>query len=41
MVVYHQLHKPHLLFVRPLEMFCGEVVVDGKTVPRFVCTATI
>jgi hypothetical protein len=41
MVLYHQLHAPRLLWVRPLGMFCEEVVVDGKTVPRFACTTTI
>jgi|APSaa5957512493_1039668.scaffolds.fasta_scaffold05337_4 hypothetical protein len=36
-VVYTCLHENDLspLWVRPLEMFTGDVEVDGKTVPRF------
>ena len=41
MVVYHQLDKLNPLFVRPLEMFCEDVVVDGKSVPRFKCTVIL
>ncbi|TWC38965.1 uncharacterized protein DUF1653 [Pseudomonas sp. SJZ079] len=34
-VVYQALYGDYGLWVRPLEMFCEEVVVDGKTLPRF------
>lgn len=36
MVIYYQIRWPEKLFVRPLAMFCGEVVVDGEPVRRFV-----
>ena len=35
MVVYRTLYGDFDLWVRPLEMFVEEVVVDGKTSPRF------
>ena len=35
MVVYRTLYGDFDLWVRPLEMFTEEVVVDGKTSPRF------
>ena len=40
MVVYRALYDvkengEHSLWVRPLKMFTEDVVVDGKTVPRF------
>ncbi|MWV16081.1 DUF1653 domain-containing protein [Pseudomonas sp. L-22-4S-12] len=34
-VVYQALYGEFGLWVRPLEMFCGTVEVDGETVPRF------
>ena len=35
MVVYQALYGDYGLWVRPLEMFCESVEVDGETVPRF------
>ncbi|MEO0335233.1 MAG: DUF1653 domain-containing protein [Pseudomonadota bacterium] len=37
MVFYETLYECELgnLWVRPKEMFLGEVVIDGKSVPRF------
>ncbi|MBS0603845.1 MAG: DUF1653 domain-containing protein [Verrucomicrobia bacterium] len=41
MCVYYQslyncpVYGDHAMWVRPLEMFLGTVVVDGKEVPRF------
>lgn len=35
LVVYRALYGKRLLWVRPLQMFLGEVEVDGKTVKRF------
>ena len=35
LVVYRTLYGEYDLWVRPLEMFTEEVVVDGKTLPRF------
>lgn len=37
LVVYKALYKNELseLWVRPLELFVGDVEVDGKKVPRF------
>lgn len=35
MVVYRQLYGAGGLWVRPLAMFREEVVIEGKTVPRF------
>ncbi|MCW2291828.1 hypothetical protein M2262_001878 [Pseudomonas sp. BIGb0408] len=34
-VVYQALYGEYGLWVRPLEMFQGEVELDGKRVPRF------
>jgi hypothetical protein len=35
MVVYQALYGEFGLWVRPLEMFCEHVEVDGEMVPRF------
>jgi len=35
LVVYRALYGERNLWVRPVEMFVGEVSVDGKMVPRF------
>jgi hypothetical protein len=36
MVVYKALYQEgHNIWVRPLKMFCEQVDVDGKKVPRF------
>jgi hypothetical protein len=35
MVVYQALYGEFGLWVRPLEMFCESVEVDGEMVPRF------
>jgi hypothetical protein len=34
-VIYQALYGEFGLWVRPLDMFCETVEVDGKTVPRF------
>jgi len=34
-VVYRPLYGARGLWVRPLELFCDSVTVEGKTVPRF------
>ena len=34
-VVYRTLYGDHSYWVRPLAMFTEEVLVDGKSVPRF------
>jgi hypothetical protein len=34
-VVYRALYGDHGLWVRPYAMFCGHVVVDGRSVRRF------
>ena len=36
MVVYCKLYGDGSLWVRPLEIFIEDVVVDGRTVPRFM-----
>lgn len=38
LVVYETLYENDLskLWVRPLEMFTGDVEVDGKQIPRFM-----
>ena len=36
MVVYRKLYGDASLWVRPLVMFIEDVVVDGRTVPRFM-----
>lgn len=35
LVVYRALYGDYGLYVRPLKMFCEDVLVDGKTMPRF------
>lgn len=35
LVVYRTLYGNYDLWVRPLEMFCEQVEVDGHSVPRF------
>lgn len=35
LVLYRALYGARGLWVRPLEMFCESVTVEGKTVPRF------
>jgi hypothetical protein len=35
MVVYRKLYGDHSLWVRPLAMFVEDVMVDGRSVPRF------
>lgn len=35
LVVYRTLYGKFDLWVRPLEMFCEDVVVDGVKMPRF------
>jgi len=35
MVVYRQLYGDRSLWVRPLDMFMENVMVDGRNVPRF------
>lgn len=34
-VVYRPEYGDRALWIRPLAMFCEEVVVDGRSVPRF------
>ena len=36
LVVYRTLYGDGSLWVRPLEIFIEDVVVDGRTVPRFM-----
>lgn len=35
LVVYRTLYGDYGLWVRPYQMFCENVVIDGNTVPRF------
>jgi len=35
LVVYRPLYGEGGLWVRPLEMFCEQIKIDGKQVPRF------
>lgn len=35
MVVYRALYGDHGLWVRPAAMFAEDVIIDGKTQPRF------
>lgn len=35
LVVYRALYGEHALWVRPLQMFTEDVVVEGVTIPRF------
>lgn len=35
MVVYEAMYDGHQMWVRPREMFFGQVERDGKTIPRF------
>jgi hypothetical protein len=35
LVVYRKLYDDGSMWVRPLAMFVEDVVVDGRTVPRF------
>lgn len=35
MVVYRALYGEYGYWVRPLDMFCEMVMVDGQTMPRF------
>lgn len=35
MVVYRKLYDDHSLWVRPLDMFMEDLLVDGRLVPRF------
>jgi hypothetical protein len=35
LVVYRKLYGDHSLWVRPLGMFMENVLVDGRSVPRF------
>jgi len=35
MVGYHKLYGDGGLWVRPAAMFAENVVIDGKTIPRF------
>lgn len=39
MVLYRALYGEHGLWVRPYEMFCATVEVDGVTQPRFARTS--
>jgi cyclomaltodextrinase len=34
-VVYRALYGEHELWMRPLKMFMGKVIVNGKEIPRF------
>lgn len=35
LVVYNALYGERGTWVRPLDMFCGSVEIDGKILPRF------
>ncbi len=41
LVVYKALYGEGELWVRPVKMFCENVVVDGKEIPRFKFTPTL
>ena len=40
-VVYQMLHENYGLWIRPLEMFQGDVEVNGKMVRRFTFVRTL
>ena len=35
LVLYRALYGKYGMWVRPLKMFCEDVTIDGKTMPRF------
>lgn len=40
LVVYRALYGKHVLWVRPLEIFQGEVEINNKKIPRFQYSST-
>lgn len=36
MVVYRPLYSERRLWIRPLHMFTGQVLIEGKLTPRFL-----